>query len=204
MRASTLRFLYCGALIPPVFWATTFICGFVLGDYNHFSRMVSELGTLGTPSRFFFTFGLVSCSILSALFIVGLRRVCENTKLSTVPAWLILSYSISIAGAGLFPLPLRLNGILGMPSILLVLSPLTALLLWPGKHSPSNLKIMACFALVIMALGFFAFFPSILSSLPGLKQRFFHLGWSVWFLYLSVSFTEILKGAALMPGPAHA
>lgn len=193
-QTSTIRLLYCGALTPLVFWTTTVTCGFVLGNYNHFSRMVSELGTLGTPSQFLFTVGLVSCSILSVLFAFGLRRACQHTKLSTVPAWLILSYSISIAGAGLFPLPLRLHGILGMPSIFLVLSPLTALFLWSKTHSPSHLKAAAWVAFAIMSLGFLAFSPSILSSLAGLKQRCFHLGWSVWFIYLSVSFIEIMKG----------
>ena len=193
-RASTVRLLYCGAPIPFVFWATTVICGFVLGDYNHLSRMVSELGTIGTPSQLIFTGGLVSCSFLSVLFIFGLLRTCRIMGLSTVPVWLILSYSISIAGAGLFPLPLRLHGILGMPSILLVLSPLTALFLWPKAHAPSNLKVMAFVAFAIMSLGFLAFFPSILSSTIGLKQRFFHLGWGFWFVYLSLGFIKAIKG----------
>jgi hypothetical membrane protein len=189
-RASTLRLLYCGALTPLAFWATTIICGFVLGDYNHLSRMVSELGTMGTPSQFLFTAGMVSCSVLSVLFVIGLRRTCQHMKLSTVPVWAILSYSISIAGAGLFPLPLRLHGMLGMPSVFLILSPLTALVLWPKPHAPAHLKVMASLAFAVMSLGFLAFAPSILMSLLGLKQRFFHLGWSVWFIYLSVSFIK--------------
>jgi hypothetical membrane protein len=177
-----------------VFWTTTVVCGFVLGDYNHFARMVSELGALGTPSRYLFSVGLVSCSVLSVLFIVGLRRVCRQAKLSTVPVWLILTYSISIAGAGLFPLPLRLHGMLGMPSVFLVLSPLAAMLLWPKTQSPSHLTAMACIAFAVMSLGFLAFSPSILGSLAGLKQRFFHVGWGVWFLYLGTGFINTLKG----------
>ena len=192
-QASTRRLLYCGAFTPFVFWTTTVICGFVLGNYNHLSRMVSELGTIGTPSQGIFTSGLVLCSLLSLLFVIGLRRACRHKELSTVPVWLILSYSLSIAGAGLFPLPLRLHGILGMPSFFLLLSPLTAFLLWPKTRTPSHLKAMACVAFAIMSLGFLIFFPSILSSLLGLKQRFFHLGWSVWFMYLSISFIQAMK-----------
>jgi len=33
-----------GFLVPVIFWTTTLICGFILTDYNHSSRMVSELG----------------------------------------------------------------------------------------------------------------------------------------------------------------
>jgi hypothetical membrane protein len=203
-RASNIRFLYLGAITPMLFWITTVVCGFVLGDYNHFSRMVSELGTIGAPSQLLFTFGLVSCSILSVLFVFGLRRTCQHLKLSTVPAWLILSYSLSIAGAGLFPLPLRLHGILGMPSILLVLSPFTALLLWNNKNSPSNLKVMAWGSLVVMSLGFLAFSPAILRSSLGLKQRFFHLGWSIWFMYLCIAFTQAMKDRQGAPGSPSA
>jgi len=203
-QASTIRLLFCGSLTPLVFWTTTVICGLVLGDYNHFSRMVSELGTIGTPSQSLFTTGLVSCSILSLLFIFGLRRTCQRLKLSTLPVWLIFSYSFSTAGAGLFPLPLRLHGILGMPSIALVFSPLTALFLWPRAHSPSNLRAMACLAFAIMSLGFLAFSPTILGSLPGLKQRFFHVGWGVWFIYLSVSFTQAIKDKQPEPRSMHA
>jgi hypothetical protein len=120
--------------------------------------------------------------------------MCQRLRVSTVPVWLILSYSISIAGAGLFPLPLPLHGILGMPSIALVLSPLAALLLWRHLHLTSNLRFTAGLAFVIMSLGFLAFIPSIFSSYPGLKQRFFHLGWSIWFIYLGGSFIHIMKG----------
>jgi hypothetical membrane protein len=188
------RLLYCGMFIPLVFWATSLICGLVLGDYNHFSRMVSELGTLGTPSQFLFTLGLLTCSSLSVLFVLGLRTMCQHLKLNALPVWLILSYSFSIAGAGLFPLPLRLHGILGMPSILLVLSPLAALVLWQRGNSRTTLMVMASLGLVLMSLGFLAFVPSVFSSFPGLKQRFFHLGWSIWFMYLSVSFMRTMEG----------
>jgi hypothetical membrane protein len=201
---STLRLLSCGALAPLVFWATTILCASVLGNYNHLSRMVSELGAVGTRSRLLFTAGLLSCSILSALFVFGLIGACRHAKLSTVPAWLILSHSVSIAGAGLFPLPLRLHGILGMPSVFLVLSPLLALVLWPGTRSPSKLKVAAGLALALMSLGFLAFSPTILGALPGLKQRLFHLGWGIWFLALSLGFSRALKTAPREPGSAHA
>ena len=193
-QGSTIRLLLCGALTPLVFWTTISICGTVLGNYNHFSRMVSELGRKGTPTQFLFTAGLLSCSVLSVLFVLGLRRICHQLNLCSLPAWLILSYSFSIAGAGLFPLPLRMHEILGMPSVALVLSPLTALVLWYRADSHGYLKVMACLAFAIMSLGFLAFSETIMSSLPGLKQRFFHLGWSIWFIYLSISCTQALKG----------
>ena len=52
---------------------------------------------------------------------------------------------------------------------------------------------MSILSIIIMALGFIAFIPGLLSNYPGLKQRFFHIGWSLWFLYLNYSFIRALE-----------
>jgi hypothetical protein len=189
---NTKYLLYTGSSIPIIFWATTIICGFIQGDYNHFSRMVSELGTIGTKSHYIFTAGLVSCSSLSVAFVLGLYRVCKKVGISTIPVFIILSFSISIAGAAIFPLPLRLHGILGMPSLLLIFSPLMSLFLWNRKGQSSILKLMAVVSLLIMSLGFLVYSPEVLTSYFGIKQRLFHIGWSVWFFHLSYRFTRLL------------
>jgi len=80
-----------------------------------------------------------------------------------------------------------------MPSILLLFSPLMSLLLWNRKRQLSNFKPMAILSLVIMSLGFLEYFPDFLSNYVGLKQRFFHIGWSVWFFYLNYSFIRLLE-----------
>ena len=58
------HWLYIGFAVPVVFFITTFLCGLVQGNYNHLSRQVSELGTIGTKSQFLFTAGLVLSSFL--------------------------------------------------------------------------------------------------------------------------------------------
>lgn len=188
----TKYLLYQGCSIPIGFWMTIIICGFIQGDYNHFTRMVSELGTIGTKSQYLFTAGLVLCSVLSIGFILGLYRACKEIGISAIPIIIILSFSVSIGGAAIFPLPLRLHLYMGMPSILLIFSPLLSLFLWNRKGQLSNFKLMAITSLLIMSLGFLAFFPEVLSNYHGLKQRFFHIGWSIWFVYLSYSFVGIL------------
>ena len=185
--------LYMGGSIPIVFFGTTFLCGYMQGNYDHLSRMVSELGTIGTSSQYVFMAGLLVCSILSVLFVIGLFVACKKSGLSVVPVLLILTYSVSIAGAAIFPLPLRLHEILGMPSVLLILSPLLSLVLWSRRKQLSNLLPMSAFSFVVMALGFLAFMPDVLAGYPGLKQRFFHVGWSIWFVYLSYGFLKLNK-----------
>ncbi|MHB8079786.1 MAG: DUF998 domain-containing protein [Candidatus Krumholzibacteriia bacterium] len=190
-NGTTRTYVRLGAAIPVVFFLTTFICGRLLGGYNHLTRMVSELGAIGTPTRWLFSAGLVVCAVLSGLFVVGLRRACRALGISAVPALIILAYTVSIAGAGLFPLPLRLHLILGMPSVLLILSPVSSLLLWRGTRGLPHIVVVSLVALGLMSLGFLAYAPGVLSGYPGLKQRFFHVGWSVWFLGLSWSFAGI-------------
>lgn len=185
------RLLYLGSLIPIVFFGTTFLCGYMQGNYNHFSRMVSELGTIGTKSQFVFMAGLLICSVLSVLFVVGLFRACKDSGLNVSPILLILAYSVSIAGAALFPLPLRLHGILGSPSILLIFSPLLGLIFWNKREQPLHIIPMSILSFLVMSLGFLAFMPDVLAEYPGLKQRFFHAGWSIWFVYLSYGFVKL-------------
>ena len=105
----TKHLLALGSLIPVIFWGTLVICGYVLGNYNHLTRLVSELGEIGTRSQYIFMAGLLACAVLSVLFVIGLCQACKKIGISTIPALIILSFSLSIGGAAIFPLPLRMQ-----------------------------------------------------------------------------------------------
>jgi hypothetical membrane protein len=198
-RTSTLCFLYLGGAIPVVFASTLVVCGLRLGHYNHLSRLVSELGALGTPTQHMFSAGLLVCASLSVFFVVGLTRACTTLGISPIPPALVLLFSVSIAGAGIFPLPMRMHFISGSPSALLFLSPLLALLLWPTSLQLPWMRPLAWVSLVVMLLGFLAFLPGALQPYPGLKQRFFHAGWAIWFVSLSYQFSRPVRVASLPP-----
>lgn len=183
--------LALGIVVPVIFWATLNVCGFVIGAYSHLTRQVSELGAIGTRSQYIFMAGLLICAVLSVFFVIGLSNACKERGISAIPALLILFFSLSIGGAALFPLPLRMHMIMGMPSVLLFLSPLAALVLWKRDKPPAGLRLWAIVSLAVMLLGFLAFMPEVLSAWPGLKQRFFHSGWSLWFFYLSYGFGKL-------------
>jgi hypothetical protein len=181
--------LILGIVIPIVFLATTLICGFIQGDYNHLTRMVSELGALGTESQVVFSAGLLICAGLSLPFILGLCRACRTIGISLVPVLILLSFTVSISGVALFPLPLRLHLIMGLPSILLILSPLSSLWFWT-KPDLLRIRTAAVISFVVMSLGFLVYFPNVLGGVHGLKQRVFHLGWAIWFIFLSRRFSK--------------
>jgi hypothetical membrane protein len=189
----TKYMLALGSVIPVMFWGTLTVCGYVMGDYNQLTRLVSELGAIGTRTQYMFTAGLLACAVLSVLFVIGLYGECKKREISTIPALIILSFSLSIGGAAIFPLPLWMHLIMGMPSVLLFLSPLAALILWRGEKQPAGLRVWAIVSLAVMLLGFLAFMPDVLGAYPGLKQRFFHLGWSLWFIGLSRAFLRPVK-----------
>lgn len=195
------KFVYLGFVIPLIFWSTTIICGSMTESYNHLTNLVSELGALGTETQYIFTTGLVISSILSILFIIGLYNIAKEVGLNTIPILFILTFSFSIFGAAIFPLPMNLHGILGSPSMFLPLSPLLTLILWK-EEKIKNIKIASGIILLIMVLGFLVLTPLILDNYFGLKQRFFHIGWTFWFIYLSQRFIELNKTLIEIKSPA--
>lgn len=188
----TKHLLYLGYLIPIIFWTTTFTCSLILGNYNHLSNMVSELGALGTKSQYLFTTGLVLCSVLNIFFIIGLYRICKTLKLSVIPLLFIVLYSF-LAGPAIFPMPLRLHGIAGIPFPFMMLSPFMSLIFWSGEEHQLKIRQISIYSLLVMLLGFLIFMPGILSEYFGLKQRFLYIGWSIWTICLSYRFSQLNK-----------
>ena len=181
-------FISAGFFVPLLFWSTLALCGSMHDNYNHLSNIVSELGAAGSKTRILFAVGLLLCSALSIVFVVGLIQELRELQMSIIPALLILTYTFSIAGAAIFPMPHRLHGLLGSPSIALFLSPGLAIILWGQETSPIGIFPISIISMLTMLLGLLVFFPHVLSKYIGLKQRFFHIGWSLWFVYLCVIF----------------
>ena len=186
------KLIYLGFIMPLLFWITLIICGLMTKNYNQLTDMVSELGRIGTKTQYIFTLSLVLISILSIFFIINLYKIAKQAGLNSIPILLILTFSFSISAAAIFPLPLSLHGILGSPSMLLPLSPLLTLFLWKEDLIP-NIKIFCGIILIIMLMGFLTLTPQIMDNYFGLKQRFFHIGWSFWFIYLSIIFSDMEK-----------
>jgi len=57
----TRHLLALGSVIPVIFWGTLVICGYLIRGYNHLTRLVSELGTIGTRTQYIFMAGLLAC-----------------------------------------------------------------------------------------------------------------------------------------------
>jgi len=182
-----------GFAVPALFFVVIMGCGLLYPNYSQLSQQVSILGAEGTVTQYYFTIGLVLCALLSLIFIWGLMRVCRRNHLNTLPVFLLFSYSFSIAGAGIFPLPNPWHGLLGSPSFLLLLSPPLAWYFWRRQAVLPHLGLFVIVVMVLFTAGFSIFFPDFFGNYLGVKQRFFHLGWMLWFSYLAVAFVSLNK-----------
>lgn len=189
MKTGTL--LYFGFVSPLMFWFTTLVCSIILENYSHLSNMVSELGAMGTKTQYIFTTGLVLSSILNAFFGIGLWRMGKALNLTIIPIVLIFCYSF-LAGPAIFAMPHKLHGV-WFGFMLIMVAPFFALVQWRKQEHLLKIRWVAIISFAIMMLGFFAFFPDILSNYFGLKQRFLYLGWSVWSIFLSYRFLQLEK-----------
>ncbi len=162
----------------------------MIEDYNHFRCLVSELGAIGTKSQYLFTFGLVLSAFLNIFFVIGLWKHCKKQGLNIIPI-LFLSLYAFIAGPAIFPMPLELHGITGIPFPFLILSPVLALFFWRKKEHLLKIRTVAIISFLIMMLGFLIFIPNVLNEYFGLKQRFLYAGWTVWSVYVSFIFLEL-------------
>jgi hypothetical protein len=85
----------------------------------------------------------------------------------------------------------KLHATAGPIFLLLYLGALLAVILWRGKQF-ATIRWLSLLSLVIMLLIFLRFIPSVQNNYAGLIQRFAHLGWSVWFVGLSSSFSKLI------------
>ena len=184
------QLIYFGFLSPVFFWITTIVCGLLLENYNHFTCLVSELGALGTSTQYIFTTGLVLSAILNILFTIGIYKYCKILQLSIISVIFHFLYSF-LAGPALFPMPLRLHSISGLPFSLIMLAPILSLILWRKKEYLLKIRTVAIISFLIMMLGFLIYFPNILNEYFGLKQRFLYAGWTIWSFYLSYRLLQL-------------
>ncbi len=188
----TKKLLYLGFIMPFVFWVSMAIAGELHGNYNPFVHTVSELGAIGTNSEGFMAVATISCAVMSLLFMVGLWRVCVEMEVNIVPVLATPACTIMLAWTSVFHLGHPLHGIVGFVPLLLFIGSLLSVVLWRSQPL-QNLRKLSLLSFLVMALVFLRFVPWFQQHLPGLVQRFFHLGWSIWFVGMAFGFIKLLN-----------
>lgn len=191
-QVNTRLLLLTGLLIPIIFWGSTIVAAILHGNYNHVRDTISELGAVGTGSEKFMEITTWICSLLGIPFLAGLLITCRRFNLNRIPLVGIAGFSIMMGWAATYHSGNPMHSKSGPVLLILILGPLLAAVLWRNN----KLKKLRAFSL----LSFFIMLFILLRAIPsetlqqnytGLIQRFVHLGWSVWFVSLSLSFLTL-------------
>ena len=184
--------LYSGAAAGLLFWITTLICGSIHGNYNHLNGTISELGALGTRSQYVFSVFVLADAFLGILFFTELFKACKEMGVSVIPTLPIVAHCLSLGGIAFFPQGTNLHPVVGQLSLLIILGPLLAMLLWRKKEF-LFIRLVSLISLILMIVALLLVLtdwapPGLRQNYDGLIQRLFHAGWSFWFIGLSVGF----------------
>lgn len=186
-RVGTVNLLKLGYIIPFLFWIMTFISGAMLGNYNHFKDVISELGAIGTQTEIVTSTAFMLLALLSILFSVGFYKASQQFNLSRVPAILSFSKPVALVWAAIFPLGNEFHSLTGPLPLLTILGSFLCFILWKKKGFLS-LRIISLMSSFVMALILLRFIKPFGMEYEGLIQRFFYLGWTVWLIALSAFF----------------
>lgn len=172
--------LYCGYAVTLLFWIMTIISGKIHGNYNHVKDVISELGAIGTTSELFTSSFLMLLSLLGILFSIGFYRISKVKKLSLIPAILSFVMPLSMLWAGIFTMGNEFHGAIGPLPLLLIIGSLLTYFLWRKNQGLTTLRNFSLLSAIIMLLILTRFIASFGNEYPGLVQRFFYLGWTMW------------------------
>ena len=186
----TKPLLYTGIIAPLFFWFVTITGGFIHGDYNHLHNVVSELGAIGTRSEIFMSTSEMLLFIFTAFSVIGFYKACQETGISTIPVLTILSLSISMCWAAIFPMHHEWHGALGPIPLILNAGALISIFIWRRKDF-HGVRWVSLLSFILMSLIALRAIPNLRNNFEGLMQRLFYLGWTIWSIYLSVFFIRL-------------
>lgn len=181
--------LGCGLLGPLLFWVATFVSAPIRGDYHHFNNVISQLGEVGSKAEVFTSVAFIAVGALSLLFSIGLYKSSQQFGVSVIPSILTLAIPVTIIWAAFFPLGNDLHGVIGPLPLALNLGAVLAFFLWKKNGSLSSIRRWSLVSFLFMMLLFLLFTP-LAQHYEGLIQRFWYLGWSIWFGAMSLDFMK--------------
>lgn len=186
----SIKLTQFGIVTPILFWVFTIIAGFIHGNYNHFKNAVSNLGEIGSTSEIVMAIFTFALAISSMLFSIGFYKGSKQTKQSVLPSILSFAMSISFLWAAIFPAGHQLHGTLGPLPALIIIGGLLLILLWENIKNSIYIKLWSAISVFIMLLFVVRFIPAIQQQYEGAIQRTLYLGWSIWFIAISIYFKK--------------
>lgn len=173
--------LACG-----LFFLFTTYLGFVTPDYSMVTQTVSEIGRVGSALELEYQLYMYVVCITLMLFCYALFKHANAHKISTLPAYLVLIFTLSEVAMFSYPTPHELHNVFGSLSMFGWFFPLVVAIAWRKSQHWAWLKPL-CYALFIVNLASIYWMLSPINlpvdnPLAGIAQRF-----SFFMLYLSFS-----------------
>lgn len=190
---STLFLLKFGWISALLFWIMTAIGGLLHNNYSHARMGVSELGSIGTNSEVFMALLTMLLAVLTLLFSIGFIKASRRLRILSLPAWLSIGMSISMAWSAIFPSGNIWHGLLGPLPLTILLGALLAAVFWNQGPAFSRIRKLSLLSLFIMLLFVLRFMPYLQQSFEGLIQRSLWLGWAVWYVSLSIELSQLIR-----------
>lgn len=189
-KLNTRTLLYFGYVAPLAFWITTFVSGYIHGNYNHFKDAISELGAIGTKSETITSSLLMLIAAFTILFSIGFYRASKENSLSTIPALLSFVMPFTIIWAGIFAMGNEFHSLTGPLPVLLIIAFLLGYFLWKRIQAFKRLATVSLLCFFISALILLKLLEPFGYQYEGLIQRFFYLGWSIWTISIACQFSR--------------
>ena len=157
--------------------------------YSHVHQTVSEIGALGTPTRWPFTLMILGVAACLLVFAWGVRGASLAAGKNTSAAWLIGCMVISCAGIAFFATPHPLHNDFGLSELVGYQAPLALALAWKSDPKARALVLWSwlLYAALWIAIGLnlSMMFPGSwlateVMPVYGLVQRSLFLAWFAW------------------------
>lgn len=186
------KVLVVGISTPLLFWIIIFAGAKINVQYNHLHNTISELGMIGAPAGKFMLITLTLLAILSVVFSLLFFKCCTYFKVSVVPAILSFCMPLSIFWAAIFPMGNDLHDKQGPLPLFLLLAMLSAIILWPKTQFKTE-RLCTTVAALVLLLIFLRFIKPFGNKFEGLIQRFYYLGWTIWYVSIGILFSKRLR-----------
>lgn len=188
-----------GYIIPIIFWISQIAGSLLYGAYNPLTDQLLHL-----DSQYSFTGPMmgvfeITIAALSLVFMLVLFKIkAKKSLISIIPVFAILVIILSQAGKAIFPIPHSLAFGFDQMIILTSLGPLLSLLFgWKKSSGTLRLLFFISLLLTVLPIGIFIGAPSLgaignlAHNFGGMLMRIIYLGWSLWFVVLSLGTKEI-------------
>lgn len=163
---------------------------FGVPGYEAVRQTASEIGEIGSPMRWPFTFILVAIGLCLLVFASAVRDAASARGHSWLGAALIGAMAISVAGVGVFAFPHPLHNTFGESQLVGYLAPLAFAIAWRGDRvsTVSWIAFVVLWASVLVNLGYIGLLGDapqdqlrpLLEPVYGIVQRSLFLIWFGW------------------------